>query len=159
MAPEPAAPAQPSSGGNVLTRRIGPLPTWAWVAIVGGVIVAYELYKSYSSGSTAASSTATPASDVPQFVNQTYVSGVPPTAPGPPGPTGPPGTGHSPNRRVATGEDTLTAIAKERGTTVAHLIAVTKAAPISAENLKKFLAAAAHPNRKLPKGTVFYTTN
>jgi hypothetical protein len=41
--------------GNVLTRKIGPLPGWAWAAVaVGG----YYLYKKYKGSSTAASTTA-----------------------------------------------------------------------------------------------------
>lgn len=81
QAPE-RAPAR-ARGGNVFTHRIGPLPMWIWVAVIGGVIVAWSLYKSRTSGqsSTASSSgdTGTPAADVPQFVNQTYTTVTPPT--------------------------------------------------------------------------------
>ena len=71
-APE-RAPAR-ARGGNVFTNRIGPLPMWAWVAIIGGVIVAWSLFKSRTSGKQQAQDTSTPASDVPQFVNQTYTT-------------------------------------------------------------------------------------
>jgi hypothetical protein len=57
-----AAPA-PAKGGNVLTRKIGPLPGWAWAAVaVGG----YYLWKkrqaaaAASSAATPTTSTATP---------------------------------------------------------------------------------------------------
>lgn len=145
---------------NVMTRKIGPLPTWGWVGITGGVIVAYELYKSRSSAAAAVSS-GTGSSTVPQFVNQTYVSPGPPMAPhgedNDKDDKGKGGTG--PFRQVATGTESLNQIAKARGTTVAHIIAITKASHIDDKNLKAFLAAAAHPGRKLPKGTVYYTSN
>lgn len=81
---------------------------WIWVAIIGGVIVAWSLYKSRTSSQQAAASTdtGTSAADVPQFVNQTYTTVTPPNVtvdntppppaegpPGPPGPTGPAGPG------------------------------------------------------------------
>lgn len=96
MAPE--APAKPSGGGkkeNVFTRKIGPLPMWAWVAIVGGGILAWSLFSSKKAASSAADTSAagTDASQVPQFVNQTYTTVTPPMSPpaGQPPPS-PPGT-------------------------------------------------------------------
>jgi hypothetical protein len=81
------ATTETPSRGNVLTRKIGPLPTWAWTGIILTPIVIYGLIKRKSS--TAAASTAsggtgtmTDASQVPQFVNQTFVSPSPPAAPG-----------------------------------------------------------------------------
>jgi|SRR5215469_2036125 len=69
------APERGRGGGNVFTHKLGPLPMWAWVAVIGGVIVAWSLYKSRtSSQQQAAADTSTPASDVPQFVNQTYTT-------------------------------------------------------------------------------------
>jgi LysM repeat protein len=49
---------------------------WLWVVIIGGVIVAWSLYKSRTSSGSSGSSqdTGTPAADVPQFVNQTYTT-------------------------------------------------------------------------------------
>jgi hypothetical protein len=44
--------AEAPEGGNVLTRKIGPLPTWVWTAIVGGVIVLWALYQRSKSGSS-----------------------------------------------------------------------------------------------------------
>lgn len=72
-----------SGGGNVFTRHIGPLPMWAWTAIVGAVIVGWAWYKNRqgaSSGSSQSSSAG--ASQVPEFVNQTYTTVQPPSAPG-----------------------------------------------------------------------------
>lgn len=87
-------PEQPSSGGNVFTRKLGPLPMWAWMAIALVLAVVYYLYKKHTESaaatSTGASSTGgtaanTPggvdASLVPQFVNQTYTNSTPPAAP------------------------------------------------------------------------------
>lgn len=77
------APEAPARGKkeNVFTRKIGPLPMWAWVAIIGGVIIAYSFYKSKTSAaSTSTTGATTDASQVPQFVNQTYVQPSPPSA-------------------------------------------------------------------------------
>lgn len=95
MSEQPAAPAAgpvPGKRENVFTHKIGPLPMWAWVAIVGGGLVAWRLYASKNAATqaqqqgTSTSSTDTGANQVPQFVNQTYVST---TAPASPGTTGP----------------------------------------------------------------------
>lgn len=37
---------------NVFTRKIGPLPMWVWVAIIGAAVVLYTLWKGHSSSST-----------------------------------------------------------------------------------------------------------
>lgn len=39
---------------NVFTRKIGPLPMWVWVAIIGAAVVLYALWKGRSSSSTPA---------------------------------------------------------------------------------------------------------
>ncbi len=49
MAPE-AAPQAPPRKENVLTRKIGPLPTWGWVAIGGGGILAWAYFKRKKGG-------------------------------------------------------------------------------------------------------------
>lgn len=85
-----SAPESGGGGGNVFTRKIGPLPMWAWMGIALLVAVFYYLYKKNQSGSSgsgaqSASTVNTPggvdASLVPQFVNQTYVQNTPPSAP------------------------------------------------------------------------------
>jgi hypothetical protein len=58
---------------------------------------------------------------------------------------------------VSTGKETLNQIAKARGTSVAHIVAVSKAGPESQANLAKLLAWAAHPGTKR-KGIVYYTS-
>jgi hypothetical protein len=88
------APSRPSGRENVFTHKIGPLPMWAWVAIIGGGLVAYRIY-SNKQATAAASTTATTAdqtnaNQVPQFVNQTYVSTGAPTAAGTMAPQGTP---------------------------------------------------------------------
>jgi hypothetical protein len=147
MAPEPpaAAPAAPPAaprggGGNVFTRKIGPMPMWAWVAIIAAVLIGYAYWRnkqSAASSSTAATAaTGTDASQVPQFVNQTYTTVTPPVA-GPPPPPAPPeasggtqvpGGAQIPGHHVvtATGTETLAQIAKKYGTSPADIISFTK---------------------------------
>jgi hypothetical protein len=60
-----ASPAKAvKGGGNVLTKKFGPLPGWAWAGL--GVLGFY-IYKQRkaSEASTAAATTATPAADLP----------------------------------------------------------------------------------------------
>lgn len=75
----------PAGGGrdNVFTHKIGPLPMWGWVAIIGGGFLVYRWYsgsQAASSGGTTSASTDTSANTVPQFVNQTYVNTSAPLA-------------------------------------------------------------------------------
>jgi hypothetical protein len=80
------APPRGGGGENVFTHRIGPLPMWAWVAIIGGGLVAYRIYSNKqataAAATTATTADQTNANQVPQFVNQTYVSTGAPLAPG-----------------------------------------------------------------------------
>lgn len=83
-APEPAP--RPSRGGGVkstFTNRIGPLPMWAWVAIVAVILIVWRVYsgkKTAAASSAGTTDTGVPADQVPQFVNQTYVTTTPPPA-------------------------------------------------------------------------------
>ena len=83
---QPGTPP-PAAGGkkeNVFTHKIGPLPMWGWVAIVGGGLVAYRLYSNKNAAASTGATTAatdTTANTVPQFVNQTYVSTTAPLGP------------------------------------------------------------------------------
>lgn len=82
-APE-SVPAAPARRENVFTHKIGPLPMWGWVAIVAGLLVAWRLYagkKAAAQQQQATTTPSTPADQVPQFVNQTYVSTSAPLAP------------------------------------------------------------------------------
>lgn len=84
-----STPNEPSSGvGGFFTRKIGPLPMWGWVAIIGGIILLYAYKKKSSSAATADQSAGgansaggVDSSLVPQFINQTYDNSTPPAAP------------------------------------------------------------------------------
>ncbi len=169
---EPAsqpAPAQAQSrspeSGNVFTRKLGPLPMWAWMGIGLAVALGYYFWKNNlsSSGSSTPNQT-TASSQVPQFVNQTYVQGTPPVvAPGPPPPPGPrPGPGPYKLQFTKTnGKETLAEIAKHVGTTVPDLIADTIDHPGNV-NKGKFTSWLHHTNMgktgKVPAGyTLYYT--
>ena len=98
----PETRSRGGGGGNVFTQRIGPLPMWAWVAIAGGILLVWRVMAGKKS-QAAETTPSTPADQVPQFVNQTYVSTTAPSAgvggtvpspttptpPGQPGPTTP----------------------------------------------------------------------
>lgn len=100
MSEQPAASPSPNPAAgsgkreNVFTHKIGPLPMWGWLAIVGGALVAWRLYSnknaSAAQSGTSTSSTDTSANTVPQFVNQTYVSTTAPASPGTAGGAGTP---------------------------------------------------------------------
>jgi LysM repeat protein len=93
MQPESTAPQ--AGGGNVFTRKLGPLPMWAWMGIALALAIVYYLYKKHTSSSTSSTSSAqnssaagganspggVDASLVPQFVNQVYNQETPPVAP------------------------------------------------------------------------------
>jgi hypothetical protein len=66
----------------VFTRKLGPLPTWGWIGIVGGLIVVWAMYSRSKASSTAASTTPSgiPADQVPDFINQTYVNTTAPSS-------------------------------------------------------------------------------
>jgi hypothetical protein len=88
---QPAAPARKE---NVFTNKIGPLPMWAWVAVVAAALVAWRLWSSKNAAAQQQPTTipSTPADQVPQFVNQTYVTTTPPNTPA----TSPPTTSPPP---------------------------------------------------------------
>lgn len=78
-------------GGSFFTRKLGPLPMWGWMAIVGILVLVYAYYKKSKDASASAASTQTAATNntpggvdsslVPQFINQTYTQETPPAAP------------------------------------------------------------------------------
>lgn len=61
--PGPAVKAGAKGGGNVLTRKIGPLPGWAWAAVALGGFYFYKYRKAAAASTTA--TTATPAASLP----------------------------------------------------------------------------------------------
>lgn len=73
------------SGGNPWARKIGPIPMWAWAGILLGAAVIYSYIRSskdqQSSDSTDSTDTGDESSQVPQFVNQDYVTVNPPAEP------------------------------------------------------------------------------
>jgi hypothetical protein len=114
---------------NVFTRKIGPLPMWGWVAIVGTVVVVWALYEQKKN--SAAQSTA--AADVtPPQIDQFQITVPPEQEPAPPTTTPTPkkekedepaAREHSfKTNRAAT----LAQIAKSRHWTPAQLKAVEK---------------------------------
>jgi len=176
----PEAPARPARRENVFTRKIGPLPMWGWLLIVGGGIGAWALYSRKQAGQTTA--TGTSASQVPQFVNQTYVSPTPPMAPAPgkdkdkdrdkdvdkdvdsgarprphPGPMIPapvPGARRFPGGRISTGggEETRTEQLRHRG----NLVQIAKRNGVSEDaliDLNPSLAKYKGTGKLLPPGT------
>lgn len=79
----PEAPPRAASG-SVFTRQLGPIPVWAWLGIGLAIALAYYYWKQHTAATAATTaSTSTPASDIPQFVNQVYTQSYPPT-PNPP---------------------------------------------------------------------------
>jgi hypothetical protein len=78
-------------GGNVFTRKVGPLPMWGWMGIALLLAVGYYLWHKNQSSSSTSSSAQTAATNntpggvdsslVPQFINQTYTQTTPPPAP------------------------------------------------------------------------------
>src|SRR5215469_14123505 len=88
-----AAPQAPARRENLFTRKIGPLPMWAWTAIVAGLIIVWSLYQRRKQGQQQAQqqqAATAQASQVPQFVNQTFTTVEPPLMPPPSGGTGRP---------------------------------------------------------------------
>jgi nucleoid-associated protein YgaU len=88
-APPSGARAGGITGG--LSRKLGPLPMWAWMVIGLAVILGISYWNSRKSANTAGAPSTTNTSDIPQFVNQVYTNASPPGQPGPTGPAGPPG--------------------------------------------------------------------
>jgi hypothetical protein len=117
MAADTDAPASSSSGGgNLLTRKLGPLPTWAWLAIATVLGLMLYLYEKSHAASSATASTATTASTaaaagVPQNVQvfQNYGQ-TPATTPAPkPKPTGKPAPAAPPATSSTTTNYTMPA--------------------------------------------------
>jgi len=70
-----AEPEDGGDGGSLLTRRIGPLPTWQWLAVITLAGLAYYVLVARKKTAAATSSTSTTSpttssADVPQFVIQ-----------------------------------------------------------------------------------------
>lgn len=90
-----SGPNPQQTQGEGWRDKIGPLPVWGWlligVAVLGGIYLWQRSRNSSSNSSSSTNTSAeTSASQIPQFVNQTYTSVVPPEAsnPGPNLPAG-----------------------------------------------------------------------
>jgi hypothetical protein len=170
MSTESAPAARSSGGGGTMSafkRKIGPLPMWAWMAIGLGIALALSIWqknKKASSSQTAASAdTTTAASQIPQFVNQTYVQNTPPQTTTPTGGgtgtvTTPPPTQAAPRptQITASGEDNgdINRIAQSYGLTESELVAAnpglkTMMVTINGKKVKLYGSGA-----PVPKGTV-----
>lgn len=65
-----------------------------------------------------------------------------------------------PKRHVASGTESLAAVAKSRHTTALHIISVTNSAPLSAANKSKFQKyVRGGTAKRMPAGLVYYTSN
>jgi hypothetical protein len=139
-----AAAPPPAARGNVFTRKIGPLPMWAWLGIVLAGIGVWAVIEHKKSSSTAASTAdETDASQVPQFVNQTYTSPSPPSTNM---------AGYETTAEAAAQEKQISAAAQnaEKGA------AVNRSQAKAIKTLKKDQASdvtKAHPKAPAKKGT------
>lgn len=72
----PTAPRTPPAtpSGSFLTRKLGPLPTWAWMALAVAGAVVYSMYQRNKAPSSSGSSSATPPDQTPPQVFQTMVT-------------------------------------------------------------------------------------
>jgi len=103
----PAPAPAPKGGGNILTRKIGPLPGWAWAAVAVGGYLIYRQRKAAQAASTTAATTST-ASPQPAYTGAG--AGGAPSGYGYQGPGfGSGGTGPIPTGAVAATAGTPTA--------------------------------------------------
>lgn len=77
-APQTTAETQPSGGGNFFTQKWGPLPVWAWLATGAAALLIISYLRNKQNQSGTSQSTTTDASQIPQFINQTYETVSPP---------------------------------------------------------------------------------
>lgn len=76
-------------GGNVFTNKVGPFPLWVWMGLSLAILLAITNWKKQKTTASTANqgtlptndtaSGSTPASLIPQFVNQVYNNPGPPT--------------------------------------------------------------------------------
>lgn len=172
---------------NLLTHKLGPLPTWGWMGLGTGGVVGVALYMKHKAGTastlTGTTPTATSASNVPDYVFQNYneipPAAAPPTATTTPPPTTQPAPGSTPTITgknptigpgnqpanpgthiyTSNGKMTLAQVAKAHKTTPAAIVATTGK---NKNNISKTLAAyfkRANWNEPIPKGTTIVYTD
>lgn len=164
---------------NVLTRKLGPLPTWGWMGIgtaaVGGIAL-YLAHKQGSSASTAASTDTgtTSTSNVPDYVFQNYnqlpqESATPATAAATTTATAPVtgtiGAGGQPAAQglhsyTSNGKLTLAEVAKQHNTTPAAIVASTHQYKNNiSKTLESYLSNSKDWSKPIPKGTIIVYQN
>lgn len=88
-----------TEGGSLLTRKLGPLPYWAWIGLAVLALVLIVRLRSSSGGAAAGavSGAGAPgsATDQPDTIYQDYITITPPAQPPAGGRTDTPGTGPS----------------------------------------------------------------
>lgn len=156
----PPAPSKASGQFAAFKRKYGPLPLWGWMALILGLALAYELYKSHKAGSssnTAAgtssgSGDAVPADQVPDVIiqNNEGTGGTGATGPkGPPGPTG---------KAPPVAQPTTRAITVTKNQTLAQLAKYYKWDPKTLADVEKMNRTQGGgdltASSKLTKGTV-----
>jgi PASTA domain len=62
---------RPAKKENVLTRKIGPLSTWVWIAIAGGAVLLWALYERHNSSSAGATSGTASDTQPPEVIQTT----------------------------------------------------------------------------------------
>ena len=164
------AGSPPAAGAsNIFQRKIGPLPGWGWMALAAVGAVGYLYWRNRQGASAAQAAASTPVDNSGAVTDdvtgqlstiQTEIQGLQgvESTEGSTTPTnsGSGGKGKAPRRHVSTGKETLNQLAKANGTSVAHIVAVSRQGPEKRENLDRLLDWASHPGRRL-KGVVYYT--
>jgi len=64
----PAKKVPAAGGGNILTKKLGPLPGWGWLAVI---VVGYLIYRHYNSGSSSTTDTTAAPTTTPTETIQT----------------------------------------------------------------------------------------
>lgn len=98
------------TGGSLWKRKYGPLPLWAWAAILLAVVAGWRLYSEHKTASSTQQDQTTAVDQAPPLVFQNYLTldtpdGMPPGGgrEHPPGGTPPPGPAPSPTPTPAPG--------------------------------------------------------
>ena len=169
----PTRGSRPPSGGasgNIFQRKFGPLPGWGWAALAAVAAGGYLWYRNRQGASAAQAAASTDQSAATQAVGddvqgqlstiQTELQNLQGSE-SQEGETTPPNSGGggggkpAAKRHVSGGKESLNQIAKANGTSVAHIVAVSRAAPENRANLDKLLDWASKPGARR-KGVVYY---
>lgn len=159
-------------GSNVFTHKLGPLPMWAWMGIGLAIALGYYFWKqNKSNSSTSPPDQTTAASQIPQFVNQTFTNSGPPSTPAPPPPVdtdtdkdkggGGKGKGKGISVYRTNGKETLSQISKRLDVSSQDLIATTINHPgnVNGGKFMHWLQTSRHGAKgKVPEGLTLYYT-